>query len=80
MTGHQPQQGTAKLTCVTAASAAIVAAEAARAGDQCHTARQDGNNVILAYLDKRYPLDVADWAQQNGHASDAEAAAVIGRL
>jgi hypothetical protein len=70
----------AELACVTPESAGIVAREAERPGDPCHTARQEGLRVILAYLDKRYPYDVAGWAFENGHASDAEAANTIARL
>lgn len=35
---------------------------------------------MLTYFDKRYPLDVAGWAFNQGHASDAAAADVIARL
>ena len=68
------------LECGTTEDAARVAREADRPGDPCHRARQDGPRVIITYLDKRYPLDVADWAFQHGHASDAEAAGMIARL
>lgn len=71
---------TVTLSCGTKEDAATVTAEAYLPGDLCNTARQDGNLVVITYTDKRYPLDVADWAFRNGHASDAEAANVIARL
>lgn len=48
--------------------------------EQNHRARVDGSRVILIYIDKRYPLDVAEWAFENGHADDPSAAAVIAGL
>jgi hypothetical protein len=71
---------TAVLDCGTPEDAEIVAAEASRIGNATHTARQDGTRVILAYFDKRFPLDVASWAFDNGHADDAETANLIARL
>lgn len=71
---------TVTLACVSDDDAATVAAEAYRPGDLCNTARQDGRRVVITYTDKRYPLDIASWAFENGHASDAEAAGVIARL
>lgn len=68
------------LTCVSVEDAATVACEADRPSDPDHRARQHRDRVIITYHDKRYPLDIADWAFQNGHASDAEAANVIARL
>lgn len=68
------------LTCVTEEDARLVAREADRPSDPDHSARQDGTRVIITYFDKRYPLDVADWAFQNGHASDDETANTIARL
>jgi hypothetical protein len=71
---------TTVLTCVSPEAAAAVASEAARAGDETHTATADGHAVTLAYFDRRYPYDVASWALDNGHAEDAEAAATIASL
>lgn len=71
---------TLRLTCLDTQHAAAVIAEATRPGDQVHTVRQDGPVVVISYFDKRYPLDIADWAGEHGHASDTEAAAVIARL
>jgi len=36
--------------------------------------------VVLAYFDKRYPLNVAERAFEHGHAADSSAGAVIGGL
>jgi hypothetical protein len=68
------------LTCVSAEDARIVAAENTLPGDESNTIRQDGDRVIIAYFDKRYPLDVSDYAFQTGHASDTDAANTIARL
>ncbi|MFJ8006154.1 hypothetical protein [Streptomyces fagopyri] len=69
-----------RLTCISPEAAAAVVAEANRPGDNDHTVVQDDAEVVIGYFDKRYPLDVADWAGLNGHASDSAAAAVIAAL
>jgi hypothetical protein len=74
-----PDAATARLECVSPEAARKVATEA-DAPSQNHRARSEGSVVVLTYFDKRYPLDVADWAFQNGHASDRAAADVISRL
>lgn len=71
---------TAVLKCVTAEDARIVAREADRPSDPHHGVRQDGCRVVITYADKRFPLDVAAWAFQNGHVSDAETANTIALL
>jgi len=68
-----------RLQCLSSESAQAVAAEADLPGKH-HRARAEGSTVVLAYLDKRYPLDVAEWAFTHGHAEDSAAAAVIGGL
>ncbi len=68
-----------RLQCVSADAAQKVAIEADHSWDD-HHASADGTAVVLTYTDKRYPLDVADWAFQNGYASDAAAADVIGGM
>lgn len=68
-----------RLQCLSAESAQAVAAYA-DLPDQNHRARADGPTVMLSYFDKRYPLDVADWAFEHGHAEDSAAAAVIASL
>ncbi|MFI5880890.1 hypothetical protein [Streptomyces sp. NPDC051554] len=70
----------ARLTCLDEHHAAAVIAEATRPGDTVHTVRQDGADVVISYFDKRWPLDVADWAGQHDHATDSDAAAVIAGL
>jgi len=69
-----------RLICLDETHAAAVVAEATRPGDEVHTVRQDGPVVVIGYFDKRYPLNIADWAGQHGHASDNDAATVIARL
>ena len=71
---------TTVLTCVSPEAAQAVAAEANKGGDPAHWAIADGSAVTLTYYDKRYPYDVAEWAHENGHAEDAEAAATIASL
>lgn len=68
-----------RLECVSPESAKTVAGEADIPGTD-QRARTDGSVVVLEYFDKRYPLDVANWAFQNGHASDRAAADVIAGL
>ncbi|MFF5186438.1 hypothetical protein ACFY30_22125 [Streptomyces sp. NPDC000345] len=69
-----------RLTCLSPKDAAAVVEEGTRPGDTVHTVRQDGATVVIGYFDKRWPLDVADWAAENGHASDSAAARVIAAL
>ena len=68
-----------RLQCLSPESAGAVAAEADLPG-QAHRARTEGSTVVLTYSDKRYPLNVAEWAFEHGHADDSAAAAVIGGL
>jgi hypothetical protein len=69
-----------RLACLSPADAAAVVAEATRPGDPDHTVRQDGGTVVIGYYDLRWPMDVADWAFEHGHAHDDDAAAVIAGL
>ncbi|TDD31669.1 hypothetical protein E1287_25755 [Actinomadura sp. KC06] len=71
-----------RLTCLTEAAAAAVVAEHADyfGAGPSNTVRQDGATVVIDYFDKRWPLDVAEWAFEQGHAAEAEAASVIGAL
>lgn len=71
-----------RLTCVnTAAAAAVVAEHADYPGaGPSNTVHADGRDVVINYYDKRWPLDIADWAAEQGHASDSAAAAVIAAL
>lgn len=71
-----------RLQCLTPANAAAVVAEHADyfgAGPD-NTVRQDGREVVIDYFDKRWPLDIADWAGEQGHASDSAAARVIAAI
>lgn len=68
-----------RLTCLTLGSAEAVAAEC-DLPEQGHRARGDGATVVIAYIDHRYPLDVAEWAFNNGHCDDSAAGDVIGTL
>ncbi|MEV5942707.1 hypothetical protein [Streptomyces sp. NPDC051994] len=69
-----------RLVCISAEAAAAVVAEATRPGDSIHTVWQDGATVVIGYQDLRWPLDVADWAGEHGHAHDDDAARVIAGL
>lgn len=71
-----------RLTCLTDAAAAAVVAEHADyfGAGPSNTVRQDGADVVIDYFDKRWPLDIAEWAYENGHATDNAAARVIGAL
>ena len=69
-----------RLTCISPESAAVVVHEATRPGDTVHTVQQDGAQVVIGYVDLRWPLDVAAWAGEMGHAHDDDAARVIGSL
>ncbi|MFI2078602.1 hypothetical protein [Streptomyces triculaminicus] len=69
-----------RLTCISPASAAAVVEDASRPtrrGDMAHTVRQDGTHVVIGYYDLRWPMNVAEWAHENGHAHDDDAARVI---
>jgi len=69
----------ARLQCLSPEAARAVAAEA-DLPEQNHRARAEGSVVVLTYIDKRYPLNVAEWAFEHGHAGDSSAGAVIGGL
>jgi len=71
---------TADLVCVSPEAAQSVAAKANKGGDPAHWSIAAGSTVTLTYFDKRYPYDVAEWAHDNGHAEDAEAAATIASI
>ncbi|MBH1939251.1 hypothetical protein I5Q34_34190 [Streptomyces sp. AV19] len=68
------------LACVSPEAAAAVVTAATRPGDTVHTVRQDGACVVIGYHDLRWPMDVAEWAHENGHAHDDDAARVIVRV
>ncbi|MER7206374.1 hypothetical protein ABT340_04845 [Streptosporangium sp. NPDC000239] len=66
-----------RLRCISSEAAAAVVAEATQPGDTVHTVRQEGAQVVIGYHDLRFPMDVAEWAHENGHAHDGDAAQVI---
>jgi len=68
------------LVCLDEKSAKAVYDEAHRPGDKHHDVELDGKNIRIKYFDKRWPLDVAEWAADNCFASDSAAARVIGGL
>jgi hypothetical protein len=67
----------ARLVCVTDEAAKAVVREADRPGTQRTVAF--GRTAYLSYFDKRYPLDVAEWAFNNGHCDDSAAGDIIER-
>jgi hypothetical protein len=71
-----------RLTCLTPNDAAAVVTEHTDyfGAGPSNTVRQDGADVVIAYFDKRWPLDIADWAGEQGHATDSAAAHVIAQL
>jgi hypothetical protein len=72
----------ARLACLSEDAAAAVVAEHADyfGAGPSNTVRQDGAVVVIDYFDKRWPLDIAEWAAEQGHASDSAAAGVIAGL
>jgi hypothetical protein len=71
-----------RLTCRSEKSAAAVVAEHADyfGAGASNTVQQDGQAVVINYFDKRWPLDIAEWASEQGHASDYAASCVMGAL
>lgn len=68
---------TVRLRCLDANHAAAVVAEATRPGDTTHTVARDGAHVVIGFQDPRWPMDVAEWAHEHGHAHDDNAARCI---
>jgi hypothetical protein len=73
---------TATLVCLTPGDAEEVVNEHADyfGAGPSNTVRQQDNTVVIDYFDKRWPLDVAEWAAEQGPASDSAAARVIASL
>ena len=73
---------TVRLACLSTEGAAAVVAEHDDyfGAGPSNTVRQDGTAVVIDFYDKRWPLDIAEWAGEQGHASDTEAARVIAQL
>lgn len=79
----------AALTCLSSDAARAVAREADRPGTNRASVfgafafgggEASARIVYLSYCDKRFPLDVAEWAFNNGHCADSAAGDVIARL
>jgi hypothetical protein len=72
----------ARLECLPGGHAEMVIAEWVDyfGAGRSNTVRQDGDTVVIGYFDKRWPMDIAEWAAEQGHASDEAAARVIGGL
>ncbi|MET7746551.1 hypothetical protein [Streptomyces sp. NPDC005385] len=75
-----PMYSKATLLCVSAEAAAAVVAGADRPGDQNHTVTKTADKVVIAYLDRRYPLDIVLWACLRGHVTDDQAEPFINDL
>lgn len=71
-----------RLTCLTPANAAAVVTEHADyfGAGPSNTVHQGGTDVVINYFDKRWPLDIAEWAAEQDHASDSAAARAIASL
>ncbi|MEU6347669.1 hypothetical protein ABZ883_42970 [Streptomyces sp. NPDC046977] len=69
-----------RLKCRSPRSAAAVVEVGRLPGDSHHTVRRDGAEVVIKYRSALWPLDVAEWAALEGHASDKAAARVMARL
>jgi hypothetical protein len=71
-----------RLTCISDEAAAAVVAEHHDyfGAGKSNTVEQDGAQVVISYFDKRWPLDIAEWAAEQGHASDSDAARVMAAL
>jgi hypothetical protein len=65
----------ARLVCISEASAAAIVAEYGKHADGAVT--QDGVHVIIHYQDPQWPVNIAYWASEQGHATDAASARVI---
>lgn len=75
---HTAPPFTVRLKCLDAEHAAAVVEEATRPGDTVHTVALDGDHVSIGFWNPRWPMDVAEWAHENGHAHDDDAARCIG--
>lgn len=70
-----------RLLCLSPESARLVCEQACLKGNKDNWARVDGRTVVVVvYFDKRFAMDVAEWACDRGHADDDAASAVIASL
>lgn len=65
------------LKCLTPTSAKRVVEEFPGQGGDDNTMHLVGNRVEIRYFDKRWPLDIANWAFTEGLASDSDSGKVI---
>jgi hypothetical protein len=71
---------TVHLACHDAEAARAVADEWRPFGGPGNTAATDGADVVvIRFTDERFPLDIAEWAYENGKADNDDAARVIRR-
>lgn len=72
----------ARLQCVSPEAAEAVVEEHADyfGAGPSNTVEQDGDVVVIGFYDKRWPLDIAEWAAEQGHAHDNDAARVMAAL
>lgn len=70
------------LKCLDAESARRVVDEFPNRdrGGNSNTMQAEGDTVVIGYVDKRWPLDIADWAGDEALASDSDVARVIACL
>ncbi|MER5356102.1 hypothetical protein ABT093_38000 [Kitasatospora sp. NPDC002551] len=68
---------TTRLTCLDAEAAANVVAEHAPYGGRSNTVVQDGGVVVIDFYDPRWPMDIAEYAFEQGLAHGEDAARVI---
>lgn len=70
---------TVRLNCLDEASAESVCGEHKDyfGAGKSNNVTLEGSVVVIEFFDKRWPLDIAEYAAEQGFASDAEAARVI---
>lgn len=70
------------LKCLDVESARRVADEFPNRdrGGTSNTMEVDGDTVVITYIDKMWPYDMANWAGEMGLASDSDSAKVIACL
>lgn len=73
---------TVTLRCLSPEAAERVADEFPNKsrGGRSNTMKVVGNAVVITYTDKRWPYDIADWAGDEGLASDHDSAMVFASI
>lgn len=76
------ENAVARLKCVSQDAAENLAKECNEApgAGPSNTVAVDGDTLVITYFDKRWPLDIADFASIKGIATDSEAARVMACL